>query len=126
MPPAATPPSFYDTAMAMGPGPGKGIAPPPNKAGSDEGLDELLKAYSAIFKALDKMAEKSPNLKSKFAPIKDQLKDSMVKVLNVEPKKADEIMAGEPAPPPPTGGTAPGEAGPTPPPPAETATTANA
>ena len=91
--PTPAPPNFYDNMAAMG-GPAGAAKPAAKKV--DE--SELFDAFKGIFKVLGKMEKAEPKLVDKFAPIRQQLKSTVMEVLNIDPNKLDAEETPAPGP----------------------------
>jgi hypothetical protein len=97
------PPNPYSSMAAM-PGP----MPAPKK---DANVEELMKGFHGIFKALTKMEAMEPGLSAKLAEAKKSMKDAVANVLKGDPSTLDDDKDAPPAdssaPPPPTPAAAP-------------------
>lgn len=80
--PAAAPPNPYSNMASM-PGP----MPPPKK---DADVEELMKGFHGIFKALKKMEAMNPALAEKLTVAKKAMKDAVANVLKGDPSTLDD------------------------------------
>jgi len=80
--PAAAPPNPYSNMASM-PGP----MPPPKK---DADVEELMKGFHGIFKALKKMEAMNSGLIPKLTAAKKAMKDAVADVLKGDPSTLDD------------------------------------
>ena len=91
--PAAAPPNPYSNMASM-PGP----MPPPKK---DADVEELMKGFHGIFKALKKMEAMNSGLIPKLTAAKKAMKDAVADVLKGDPSTLDDKDDTSDATPPP-------------------------
>ena len=90
--PAAAPPNPYSNMASM-PGP----MPPPKK---DADVEELMKGFHGIFKALKKMEAMNSGLIPKLTAAKKAMKDAVADVLKGDPSTLDDKDDSTSEPPP--------------------------
>jgi len=90
--PAAAPPNPYSNMASM-PGP----MPPPKK---DADVEELMKGFHGIFKALKKMEAMNPALAEKLTVAKKAMKDAVANVLKGDPSTLEDKDDSTSEPPP--------------------------